>query len=209
MHTGEQYHEFMLLSRRDRKVRSSFQGMALDLLPAGADVLDFGAGTGIDAKVYASSGHSTFVYEPSRAMHDCLLRHCSDEIARETIIPLTRPLGHKVQAVTANFAVLNHIVDHRSLFEGFSRVIDRGGFFLASMLSPWYLGDARHRWWWSNMTMLVREGCYASPGESRIHRFAPRAVTRAALPYFRLERLVPRGFRSAIHLYQFLLFRRV
>ena len=48
VHTGAQYHEFMLASPRDRAVRERFQKMALDLLPAGADVLDFGAGTGID-----------------------------------------------------------------------------------------------------------------------------------------------------------------
>ena len=45
VHIGAQYHEFMLASPRDRAVREK---MALDLLPAGADVLDFGAGTGID-----------------------------------------------------------------------------------------------------------------------------------------------------------------
>jgi SAM-dependent methyltransferase len=199
----------MLLSRRDRTVRQEFQKMALDLSPAGADMLDFGAGTGIDAKVYAANGHPTFVYEPSQVMHDCLLRHCHHEIARKTVIPVTRPLSHKVQVVTANFAVLNHIVDHRSLFEEFSQVIAGGGFFLASMLSPYYLGDARYRWWWANMMNLVRRGCYPSPGESRIHRFAPRAVARAAWPHFRLERLVPGGFGLATHLYQFLLFRRV
>jgi hypothetical protein len=48
VHTGEQYHEFMLTSPRDLAVRGKFQKMALNLLPAGADVLDFGAGTGID-----------------------------------------------------------------------------------------------------------------------------------------------------------------
>jgi SAM-dependent methyltransferase len=183
--------------------------MALELLPAGADMLDFGAGTGIDAKVYAANGHLTFVYEPSQDMHDCLLRHCHNEIARKRVIPVTRPLTHKVQVVTANFAVLNHIVDHRSLFEELSQVVERGGFFLASMLSPYYLGDARYRWWWANMMNLVRRGRYPSPGESRIHRFAPRAVARAAWPHFRLERLVPGGFGLATHLYQFLLFRRV
>jgi SAM-dependent methyltransferase len=199
----------MLLSRRDRTVRQEFQKMALDLSPAGADMLDFGAGTGIDAKVYAANGHPTFVYEPSQVMHDCLLRHCHHEIARKTVIPVTRPLSHKVQVVTANFAVLNHIVDHRSLFEEFSQVIAGGGFFLASMLSPYYLGDARYRWWWANMMNLVRRGCYPSPGESHIHRFASRAVAHAASPHFRLERLVPGGLGLAIHLYQFLLFRRV
>lgn len=209
VHTGEQYHEFMLASRRDREVRDRFRRMALDLLPAGADILDFGAGTGIDAKVYAANGHTTFAHEPAQAMQDCLLRHCRDEIARKTVIPVVRPLAHKVHAVTANFAVLNHIVDQPSLFEECSRVVDRGGFFLASMLSPWYLGDASHRWWWANVTNLVRSGSYPSPGESRIHRFAPSAVARAAAPHFRLERLVPRGFGLAIHLYMFLLFRRV
>lgn len=209
VHTGEQYHEFMLASPRDREVRDRFQRMALALLPVGADILDFGAGTGIDAKVYAANGHPTFVYEPSQAMHECLLRYCHDEIARGAVVAVAPPLTRKVQAVTVNFAVLNHIVDHRSLFEVFARVIDRGGFFLASMLSPWYLGDARYRWWWANMPRLVRSGCYPSPGESRIHRFAPRAVACAAAPYFRLERLIPRGFRLATDLYMFLLFRRV
>lgn len=209
VHTGEQYHAFMLASQQDREVRDRFQGMALDLLPAGADVLDFGAGTGLDAKVYAAHGHATFVHEPSQAMRDCLLRHCGDEIARQTVIPVSRPLTHKVHAVTANFAVLNHIVDQRSLFEECAQVIDRGGFFLASMLSPWYLGDARHRWWWANIANLVRSGSYPSPGESRIHRFAPGAVARAAAPHFRLECLVPRGFGLATSLYMFLLFRRV
>lgn len=209
VHTGEQYHAFMLTSQRDRAVRDRFQKMVLDLLPAGADVLDFGAGTGIDAKFYAANGHPTFVHEPSQAMRDCMLRHCRDEIACNTIIPVTQPLTRKVQAITANFAVLNHIVDHRSVFEELAHVIASEGFFLTSMLSPWYLGDARHRWWWSNLPNLVRSGCYPSPGESRIHRFAPNAVARAAAPYFRLERVVPHGFGLATRLYMFLLLRRL
>ncbi|MBU6476601.1 MAG: class I SAM-dependent methyltransferase [Xanthomonadaceae bacterium] len=209
MHTGEQYHEFMLASQRDRRVRDGFQKMALDLLPAGADVLDFGAGTGIDAKVYAARGHRTFVYEPSEAMRAHLAQYCHDEIERNAVVILSRPVIRKVQALTANFAVLNHFEDHASLFEGFSRVVDPGGFVLASMLSPFYLGDARHGWWRANLMNLVGSGHYPSPGESHIHRFAPRVVVRAAKPHFRLERLAPRGFGLATQLYMFLLFRRV
>lgn len=209
MHTGEQYHQFMLASPREIKVRDRFRKIALDLLPAGAAMLDLGAGTGIDAKVYAAQGHPTFVYEPSQAMHEHLNRYCHDEIDRGRVIPVSQPFTHKVHAVTANFAVLNHILDHRSLFEGLSHAIDRDGFLLASMLSPCYAGDARYRWWWANIPALMRRGCYASPGESRIHRFAPRAVVRAASPHFWLERLVPRGIGLATHLYMFLLFRRL
>ena len=209
MHTGAQYHEFMLASPRDRAVRERFQKMALDLLPAGADVLDFGAGTGIDAKAYAANGHPTFVHEPSQAMGDYLAQYCRDEIARKTIITVASPLACKVQAVTANFAVLNHFADHAALFEELSRVVREGGFVLASMLNPYYLGDARYGWWRANVMNLVRSGHYAIESESRIHRFAPRVVARSAAPYFRLERLVPRGFGWAAQLYMFLLFRRI
>jgi SAM-dependent methyltransferase len=209
VHTGEQYHEFMLASPRDRAVRDRFQKLALDLLPTGADVLDFGAGTGIDAKAYAANGHLTFVHEPAQAMREYLAQYCRDEIARKTIITVASPLTCKVQAVTANFAVLNHFGDHTSLFEELSRAVRQGGFVLASMLNPYYLGDARYGWWRANAMHLVRRGHYAIPSESRLHRFAPRVVARAAAPYFRLERLVPRGFGWAAQLYMFLLFRRI
>jgi SAM-dependent methyltransferase len=208
MHTGAQYHSFILSSPRDRVVRDRFQKMALDLLPNGANVLDFGAGTGIDAKVFAASGHRTFVYEPSNAMWEYLAEHCREEIARKSIVTVPSHLGCKVQAVTANFAVLNHFADHTSLFEELSQVVQRGGFVLASMLNPYYLGDARYRWWRANFMKLVRHGRYAIASESQIHRFTPRAVARAAEPYFRLERLTPRGFGLATQLYMFLLFRR-
>jgi SAM-dependent methyltransferase len=209
VHTGEQYHQFMLASQRDQMVRDRFQKLALDLLPAGADVLDFGAGTGIDAKAYAADGHRTFVHEPSAAMCEYLAQYCREEIARKTIITVASSLPCTVQAVTANFAVLNHFADHTSLFEELSRVVHQGGFVLASMLNPYYLGDARYGWWRANVMNLVRRGHYAIASESRIHRFAPHVVAQAAAPYFRLERLVPRGFGLATHLYMFLLFRRV
>jgi SAM-dependent methyltransferase len=209
VHTGEQYHKFILASRRDQVVRDRFQKIALDLLPAGADVLDFGAGTGIDAKVYVAKGHQTFVYDPSEAMCDYLAQYCRDEIARKTMITVASPLTCKVQAVTANFAVLNHFADHTLLFEELSRVVDQGGFVLANMLNPFYLGDARYGWWRANVINLVRRGHYAIESESRIHRFTPGVVARAAAPYFRLERLIPRGFGLATDPYMFLQFRRI
>lgn len=208
MHTGEQYHDFIQASQRDQLARDSFQQLALQLLPDGADVLDFGAGTGIDAKAYAAHGHRTFVHEPSAAMSEYLAWHCRDEIGRRTIITVTFPPGCKVQAVTANFAVLNHFADHSRLFEQLSRVVDPGGFVLASMLNPYYLGDARYGWWRSNLIHLLRRGHYAIASESRIHRFAPHVVAQAAAPHFRLERLLPRGLGLATSPYMFLLFRR-
>lgn len=181
----------------------------MDLLPKGAYVLDFGAGTGIDAKTYVANGHPTFVYEPSAAMRDYLAQHCRDEIDRKTMVTVTLPLTCKVQAVTANFAVLNHLAEHTLLFEELSHVVHQGGFVLASMLNPYYLGDVRYRWWRANVINLIRHGHYPIASESGIHRFAPRVVARAAAPHFRLERLIPGGFRLASDPYMFLLFRRI
>jgi SAM-dependent methyltransferase len=209
MHTGEQYHQFIQSSPRDQTVRYQFQKIALDLLPEGADVLDFGAGTGIDARVFATKGHRTFVYEPSQAMRGYLLQHCREEIAGERVVPLTSPLACKVTVVTANFAVLNHFEDHTALFEELSGVVHKGGFVLASMLSPYYLGDVRHGWWRKNLVNLVRHGRYAIASESRIHRFTPQTVAQAAAPHFKLEQVTPRGLGLATNLYMFLLFRRL
>jgi SAM-dependent methyltransferase len=190
-------------------VRARFQKAALNLLPKGARVLDFGAGTGIDAKVYAGAGHPTFVYEPSEAMREYLEHYCHDEIARKAIVPVASFLSCDVQAVTANFAVFNHFEEHIQLFEALSNVVSQGGFVLASLLNPYYLGDARYGWWRSNVVSLLRTGHYVSPTESGVHRFSPHVVARAAAPHFQLERLTPRGLGLAAHLYMFLLFRRV
>lgn len=208
VHTGQAYHQFMLASRRDQRVRDRFLNTALQRLPAGARVLDLGAGTGIDARVYAAHGHPTLVHEPAASMRSFLRRHCRTEIESGTIRVVSPPLTDSVHAVTADFAVFNHIEDLPSLFHDLAAVVEARGFVLASLLSPYFLGDARYGWWRANLVKLLRDGHYASPSESRIHRFAPRVVVRAAAPHFLLERLWPRWPGLATRLYMFLLLRR-
>ncbi|NID16626.1 class I SAM-dependent methyltransferase [Luteibacter yeojuensis] len=208
MHTGEQYHQFFLTSRREVAVRDRFRELALGLLAKGADVLDFGAGTGIDAKAYVANGHRTFVHEPSPSMRGHLELYCHDEVARGAVVCVDADLPCRVDAVTANFAVLNHIADQTPLFEQLYTVVNPGGFVLASMLNPYFLGDARYGWWRRNLFNLFRHGFYSFETESGIHRFAPRVPERAAAPYFRLERRLPGGFGMLTEPYLFLLFRR-
>jgi hypothetical protein len=208
MHTGQQYHDVIQRSGGDRRARAQFQRMALTRLPAGADILDFGAGTGLDAKVFATHGHRTFVYEPNPAMRSYLADYCADEIEGRTVIPVSAPHDQPVHAVTANFAVLNHFADHTQLFADFAAAIPSGGFVLANFLNPYYLGDIRYRWWRENLRTLLRTGRYAIDSESGIHRFSPGTIVRAAAPHFRLERLTPRGLGWAGHYYMFLLLRR-
>lgn len=208
MHTGEQYHEFFLSSRREVAVRDRFQKLALSLLAKGADMLDFGAGTGIDAKAYVARGHRTYVCEPSASMRGHLELYCRDEIANGAVVNVDNDLSCHVDAVTANFAVLNHIADHAPLFEQLYTVVRPGGFILASMLNPYFLGDVRYGWWRKNLLNLFRHGFYSFDTESGIHRFAPRVLARSAAPYFRVERPHPRGPGMLTEPYLFLLFRR-
>ena len=209
MYSGEQYHQQFLSSPRDRAVRGRFQQTLLDLLPTGADLLDFGAGTGIDAKDYAARGHRTYVYEPSGSMRAQLLKHCHEEIERGAVIDLDLPSACQVHAVTANFAVLNHIADQQALFRDLSRVVEPNGFVLASLLNPYYLGDARYDWWRANLVNLLRHGHYAVGSDSPVHRFSPRVMATAAAPYFHLERVTPRGLGLAGELFMFLVLRRL
>ena len=209
MHSGKAYHEFMLVSARDCKVRRRFQREVLGLLPPRAAVLDFGAGTGIDAKVYAASGHRVFVYEPTETMRTHLACYCREEMEQGRIIPTDLAATASVDLIAANFAVLNLIADHQELFGLFTRLLAPGGFVLASLLNPFFLGDAKYFWWRANLGVLLKFGSYFVAGESgNIHRFAPAVVARAAQPAFREVRLVPRGAGLAIHRYMFMLFQK-
>jgi SAM-dependent methyltransferase len=208
MHTGEQYHQFFLSSRRDLAVRDRFQQAVLGRVAKGAELLDFGAGTGIDAKAYASNHHRTYVYEPSPSMRAHLEVYCRDEIANGSVIGIDADLPCRVDAVVANFAVLNHIADHAPLFAQLHAVVKPGGFVFASLLNPYFLGDAKYGWWRKNLLNLFRHGSYSFDTESGIHRFAPRLLARAAAPHFRLERWLPRRLGVLTDPYLFMRFRR-
>jgi SAM-dependent methyltransferase len=210
MHSGRTYHEFMLASARDRKVRRRFQREALGLLPPHAAVLDFGAGTGLDAKVYAASGHSVFVYEPNETMRTHLASYCREEMDQGRIILTDLSTTAPIQLIAVNFAVLNLVADHEKLFGQFARLLAPGGYVLASLLNPFFLGDAKYSWWRANLSALLKSGTYFVAGESgNIHRFAPTVIARAAQPAFRVVRVVPRGVGLAIHRYMFMLFQKV
>ena len=209
MHSGKAYHEFMLTSARDLRVRTRFQREVLGLLPPRAAVLDFGAGTGIDAKVYAAAGHRVFVCEPSETMRAYLACYCRDEMEQGRIMQTDLVTTAPVNLVAANFAVLNLIADQEKLFGQFARLLAPGGFVLASLLNPFFLGDAKYSWWRANLGVLLKTGTYFVAGESgNIHRFAPGVFARAVQPGFRVVRVVPRGAELAIRRYVFMLFQK-
>jgi hypothetical protein len=209
MHSGKAYHDFMLASTRDRKVRQRFQREALRLLPSQAKIFDFGAGTGIDAKAYAAHGHCVFVHEPAESMWTHFACYCREELAEGRIIRSELTTTPPVHLVTANFAVLNLIANRRELFEQFARVAAPGGYVLASLLNPYFLGDAKYRWWRKNLDNLMRSGEYTVSGENGpICRFTPAVVARDAAPTFRIAGVDPKLAGLPIRRYVFMRFQK-
>jgi SAM-dependent methyltransferase len=206
MLTGEDYHLNMSVRSRDQGTRERFQRRVLGLLPPGRRILDFGAGTGIDAKVYAAAGHTVLTYDIEEAQSAYLAKHCRDEIARRTVVPVPYPPDGKFAAIVSNFAVLNLVPDLPGLFESFARLVEPDGFVLASLLNPYFPGDARYGWWRASLPGLLRSGQLEANG---VRRYGPGVVARAAAPYFRLAKSYPHAALLPARRYMSLLFRPV
>ncbi|HYM19234.1 MAG TPA: methyltransferase domain-containing protein [Micropepsaceae bacterium] len=199
--TARQYHEFMLASESDRGTRAMFQQAVLSRLSPGASIFDFGAGSGIDAKAYGEHGHRVHAYDSSTEMQETFSDYCRSEMATGRIKLVSLPFGEflkqdrigddRLDAITANFAVLNLIPGHAPLFRAFDRWLSPNGFILIGVISPYHLTDARYAWWWRHLGELVFRGQYdLRTGDDLSHRFGVSALKRAAAPYFRLEGLV-------------------
>lgn len=113
------------------RVRDAFRDLVSATVPAAGRVLDFGCGTGVDARWYAARGYRVVAYDPARRMIAQVSRRCAREIMAAQIVTATFPFAdfpHALPAhagfdtIVANFAVLNLLTDLRALFEGFARV---------------------------------------------------------------------------------------
>jgi SAM-dependent methyltransferase len=196
---GAEYVSALAVRRSDRRYRHEFQQLALQLVPPGAVLLDFGAGPGIDARFYARHGLTVFTYDIDPRMSDYLAAHCRELVAggavrvqtggyREFLARPTAPCGSRVALVTANFAPLCLIDDLHELFARFAVLTAPGAAVLASVLNPYFTGDLRYGWWWRNLWRLMQDGRYAVPGvQALIWRRRLSDFSRACSPWFVLE----------------------
>lgn len=231
--TAEAYIAAMQACDSDRRARQAFVDLALRSATPGDCILDFGAGPGIDARIYARHGLHVLAYDVDEQMSAAMTRHCADEIASgqvqlcqgdyrdflERQVPSLRQ-RYAVQLVTANFAPLNLIDDPRALFAALHALTLPGALFLASVLNGDYLGDMRYRWWWANRRAYWLQGQFCVPGaRGKIYRRSHRYFASAAMPYFKLQsvarglppvrpRARPTGWQLTTSRYLFLLFAR-
>jgi SAM-dependent methyltransferase len=201
--SGADYVSQITALESDRRARATFQSLVLSLAPPGGALFDFGAGPGIDARFYAERGFSVAAYDVDPQMCEYFAAHCRglmeagrirlergsyrDFLARSSVAG-----GRDVDLVTANFAPLNLVDDLRGLFAAFHALAAPNGKVLASVLSPYFIGDLKYGWWWRNVLRLWRDGHYSVPGSQgpivrrRLADFAAQSE-----PYFSLQRVFP------------------
>jgi SAM-dependent methyltransferase len=203
--TGAQYVQQITALESDRRARSAFQNLVLSLAPRGGALFDFGSGTGMDARFYAARGFTVAAYDSDPRMCEFFAEHCRDLIdaGRVTLERgdyrdfLARASAHSIDLITSNFAPLNLIDDLQAVFAKFHMLTAPGGRVLASVLSPYFIGDMKYGWWWRNSLRLRREGHFSVPGAQApiVRRLIGNFAARSA-PYFTLKRVF-RGLPTA------------
>lgn len=163
-----------------RRMRRRFLRTVARYLTGPGRILDYGCGTGIDARFYACTGHTVVAYDPSVAMLAPLRRRCSRAIRDGRVTPVTGGLDDCLAAaaahgpfrcITSNFAVLNHIVEPDALLAALVDHLAPDGLVVASLLNPWYWRDVRQQWWWrSQWRSRGWKGLIVQEGENRTVR---------------------------------------
>ena len=135
-----QYDEILDRDVANRVTREKVKAAFCKLVPAGL-VLDFGGGTGKDLQWLTENGYRVIFCEPSVNMREkaislnykgiaVLENKASNFLTWETEPPFTE----KVDAILANFAVINSIPDLKLLFKNLSLIIKPGGHLLMLVL---------------------------------------------------------------------------
>jgi SAM-dependent methyltransferase len=211
--SGAEYVQQITALESDRLARAAFQDLVFRLAPPGSALFDFGCGTGMDARVFAERGYRVAAYDVDANMCEFFAEHCRELIEagrislecgsyRDFLSKARAVVPRRIDLVTANFAPLNLIDDLRELFAAFNALTAPTGRILASVLSPYFVGDWKYAWWWRNTLPLWRTGHFSVQGAQgaivrrRIDNFAAQSQ-----PYFVLKRafrgLPARGVRDA------------
>ncbi len=200
---GADYVRAITTLESDRRARSAFQDLAVRIASPGASLFDFGAGPGIDARFYAERGFTVGAFDVDPAMCEYFSVYCRDliragRIALDTgsyhdfVAGKKAGRGKPVDLITSNFAPLNLIEDLQDLFSAFHAFTASDAKVLASVLSPYYIGDMKYGWWWRNSPRLWRDGHYAVRGvQAAIVRRRLADFAAQSAPYFTLTRVFP------------------
>jgi SAM-dependent methyltransferase len=198
--SGAEYVKQITTLESDRRARTAFQSLVLRIAPPGGSLFDFGAGPGIDARFYGERGYTVAAYDVDPQMREFFAAHCRDLIegGRVTLdggdyrefLATERGGVRGIDLVTSNFAPLNLIDNLQELFAKFHALTGPDGRVLASVLSPYFVGDLKYGWWWRNSLRLWRDGhFYVQGAQARIVRRRLANFASQSAPYFTLKRV--------------------
>jgi SAM-dependent methyltransferase len=201
---GEDYVNAMAARESDRRARQAFQELVFRIAAPGQCIFDFGAGPGLDAKLYAQHGLKVLAYDVDPRMCASFARRCGPEIQSGQItlfqgtypeflrnqVPAIRR-QHGVDLVTANFAPLSMIDDISELFGRFHELTAPKAKVLASVLNPDFVGNLRYSWWWANRWRYWRHGSfYVKSKAANIYRRSVDDFAAHAAPHFTLTNVM-------------------
>lgn len=198
--TGAAYVEALTSLESDRRARAAFQDLVLRIARPRATLFDFGAGPGLDARLYAERGFNVAAYDVDPEMREFFASHCREFIETGQVVLYggsyreflagNHCARSPADLVTSNFAPLNLVPDLRELFAKFHVLTRPNGQVLASVLNPYWVRDLKCPWWWRNTVRLWRDGYYLVPGPltPTVRRRLANYATESA-PYFVLEQV--------------------
>ena len=139
---GAAYVRQITAQESDRRARSAFCELVLSIAPPGANLFDFGAGPGIDARFFVERGFTIDAYDVDPRMREFFIDNCRDFIAsgrvtldaggyREFLARGGAGSGRRADMILSNFAPLNLVDDLRELFGKFHSLMGPQGKVLA------------------------------------------------------------------------------
>lgn len=199
---ADQYDTLLTQEAANTLVRQRVKAQLLQVLPSGT-VLDFGGGTGLDLDWLTAHPYKVIFCEPAAGMREKAIRHSQEsfpdkpiQFLQDTQTDFTRwqaqrPFPQQVDAILANFGVLNAIPDIGLLFRNLSLVTQPGGHCFAVILDRPF----KKMWQWHRrhtvgslllgrpFVMYVWHNGY----RQTVYVHTAKAIQRAAAPYFALR----------------------
>lgn len=199
---ADQYNTLLTQEDSNKLVRQQVKKQLLQALPAGT-VLDFGGGTGLDLGWLSANHYNIIFCEPSAGMREKAISHNKELLHNNSIQFLNdsqtdftawqeqRPFPQSVDAILANFGVLNAIPDISLLFHNLSLVVSSGGHFLAVVLDR----PLKKMWQWHRRntvtTLLFRTPfvmyVWHKGFRQTVYVHTAKAIQQAASPHFKLR----------------------
>lgn len=180
----------MMAADGTRAMRQRFLRLVRSQADPPGPILDFGCGTGVDARWYACAGYRVLAYDPSAGMLARLRRRCAGAIRTGRVVPVAGDVAACLHAargmapfgcIASNFSAFNHVEDPEPLLRDLAGLLAPGGRIVLSLMNPWYWRDLRGGWWWrARLASLRYRGRFVAGEENRVVRHEPLRLGRGA-----------------------------